>query len=80
MKDIENINWKEIEDKLNNDTFTNEECITLLNNTLEKMKTTFHSLRSILIEKYPDKNNRPKDIQNSIDKIDKLLNNMLLFI
>lgn len=73
MKDIENIIWEEIKDKLNNDTFTNKDCVTLLNNTLEKMKTTFHSLKSISIKKYPNENNRPKDIQNSIDKIDKLL-------
>lgn len=68
-----NTNWKEIEDKLNNGTFSNEDYLDLLDNILAKMNRFLALFKEKVIQKYPDKNNRPKELQSRIEKIDSII-------
>ena len=68
-----NTNWKEIEEKLNNGTFSNEDYLDLLGNTLAKMNRFLALFKEKVIQKYPDKNNRPKELQSRIEKIDSII-------
>lgn len=68
-----NTNWKEIEEKLNNETFSNEDYSDLIDNTLSKMNRFLALFKEKIIQKYPDENNRPKELQMRIDKIDSII-------
>ena len=68
-----NTNWKEIEEQLNNGTFSNEDYLDLLDNTLAKMNRFLALFKEKVIQKYPDKNNRPKELQSRIEKIDSII-------
>ena len=69
-----NTNWKEIEEKLNSGTFSKEDYSDLLDNTLSKMSKFLVLFKEKVVQKYPDENNRPKDLQERIDKIDRIIN------
>ena len=69
-----NTNWKEIEEKLNSGTFSNKDYSDLLDNTLSKMSKFLVLFKEKIVQKYPDENNRPKDLQERIDKIDRIIN------
>lgn len=69
-----NTNWKEIEEKLNSGTLSNEDYSDLLDNTLSKMSKFLVLFKEKVVQKYPDENNRPKDLQERIDKIDRIIN------
>ena len=69
-----NTNWKEIEEKLNSGTFSNEDYSDLLDNTLSKMSKFLVLFKEKVVQKYPVENNRPKDLQERIDKIDRIIN------
>lgn len=69
-----NTNWKEIEEKLNSGTFSKEDYSDLLDNTLSKMSKFLVLFKEKIVQKYPDENNRPKDLQERIDKIDRIIN------
>lgn len=69
-----NTNWKEIEEKLNSGTFSNEDYSDLLDNTLSKMSKFLVIFKEKVVQKYPVENNRPKDLQERIDKIDRIIN------
>ena len=69
-----NTNWKEIEEKLNSGTFSNKDYSDLLDNTLSKMSKFLVLFKEKAVQKYPDENNRPKDLQERIDKIDRIIN------
>lgn len=68
-----NTNWKEIEEKLNNGTFSNEDYLDLIDNTLSKMNRFLALFKEKVIQKYPDENNRPKELQTRIDKINSFI-------
>lgn len=65
---------KEINDRLNNSAYTNYDYVNLIDNSIDYMKKILILFKSKVIEKYPDVNNRPKDLQERIFKIDELLN------
>lgn len=69
-----NTNWKEIEEKLNSGTYSNNDYLDLLDNTLSKMSRFLVLFKEKIVQKYPDENNRPKDLQERIDKIDRIIN------
>nr|WP_318741286.1 hypothetical protein [uncultured Treponema sp.] len=69
-----NTNWKEIEEKLNSGTLSNEDYSDLLDNTLSKMSKFLVLFKEKVVQKYPVENNRPKDLQERIDKIDRIIN------
>lgn len=69
-----NTNWKEIEEKLNSGTYSNNDYLDLLDNTLSKMSKFLVLFKEKIVQKYPDENNRPKDLQERIDKIDRIIN------
>lgn len=69
-----NTNWKEIEEKLNSGTFSKEDYSDLLDNTLSTMSKFLVLFKEKIVQKYPDENNRPKDLQERIDKIDRIIN------
>ena len=69
-----NTNWKEIEEKLNSGTFSKEHYSDLLDNTLSTMSKFLVLFKEKIVQKYPDENNRPKDLQERIDKIDRIIN------
>ena len=69
-----NTNWREIEEKLNSGTFSNEDYSDLLDNTLSKMSKFLVLFKEKVVQKYPVENNRPKDLQERIDKIDRIIN------
>ena len=69
-----NTNWKEIEEKLNSGTFSKDDYSDLLDNTLSKMSKFLVLFKEKIVQKYPDENNRPKDLQERIDKIDRIIN------
>lgn len=69
-----NTNWKEIEEKLNSGTFSNEDYSDLIDETLSKMSKFLVLFKEKIVQKYPDENNRPKDLQERIDKIDRIIN------
>ncbi|WP_318664747.1 hypothetical protein [Treponema sp.] len=69
-----NMNWKEIEEKLNNGTFSSKDYSDLIDETLSKMSKFLVLFKEKVIQKYPDENNRPKDLQERIDKIDSIIN------
>ena len=73
-KKLTNTNWKEIEEKLNSGTFSKEDYSDLLDNTLSKMSKFLVLFKEKIVQKYPDENNRPKDLQERIDKIDRIIN------
>ena len=69
-----NTNWKEIEEKLNSGTLSNEDYSDLLDDTLSKMSKFLVLFKEKVVQKYPVENNRPKDLQERIDKIDRIIN------
>lgn len=69
-----NTNWKGIEEKLNSGTLSNEDYSDLLDNTLSKMSKFLVLFKEKVVQKYPVENNRPKDLQERIDKIDRIIN------
>lgn len=71
---MKNIDLKEINDRLNNSAYTNYDYVNLIDNSIDYMKKILILFKSKVIEKYPDVNNRPKDLQERIFKIDELLN------
>ncbi len=68
-----NTNWKEIEEKLNNGTYSNNDYLDLIDETLSKMNRFLALVKEKVIQKYPDENNRPKELQSRIEKIDSIL-------
>ena len=68
-----NTNWKEIEEKLNSGTYSNNDYLDLIDETLSKMNRFLALFKEKVIQKYPDLNNRPKDLQERIDKVDSTL-------
>ncbi len=68
-----NTNWKEIEEKLNNGTYSNNDYLDLIDETLSKMNRFLALFKEKVIQKYPDENNRPKELQSRIEKIDSIL-------
>ena len=68
-----NTNWKEIEEKLNSGTYSNNDYLDLIDEALSKMNRFLALFKEKVIQKYPDLNNRPKDLQERIDKIDSIL-------
>ena len=70
---MKNIDLKEINDRLNNSAYTNYDYVNLIDNSIDYMKKILILFKSKVIEKYPDVNNRPKDLQERIFKIDELL-------
>lgn len=66
-------NWKEIEEKLDNGIFSNEDYSDLIDNTLSKMKKFLELFKEKVIQKYPDENYRPKELQSRIEKIDSII-------
>lgn len=71
---MKNIDLKEINDRLNDSAYTNYDYVNLIDNSIDYMKKILILFKSKVIEKYPDVNNRPKDLQERIFKIDELLN------
>ena len=71
-----NTNWKEIEEKLNNGTFSSKDYSTLIDETLSKMDRFLVLFKEKVLQKYPDENNRPKELQSRIEKIDNILSNV----
>ena len=72
-KIMTNTNWKEIEEKLNNGTYSNNDYLDLREETLSKMNRFLALFKEKVIQKYPDENNRPKELQSRIEKIDSIL-------
>lgn len=70
---MKNIDLKEINDRLNNSAYTNYDYVNLIDNSIDYMKKILILFKSKVIEKYPDVNNCPKDLQERIFKIDELL-------
>lgn len=70
---MKNIDLKEINDRLNNSAYTNYDYVNLIDNSIDYMKKILILFKSKVIEKYPDVNNRPKDLQERIFKINELL-------
>lgn len=70
---MKNIDLKEINDRLNNSAYANYDYVNLIDNSIDYMKKILILFKSKVIEKYPDVNNRPKDLQERIFKIDELL-------
>lgn len=68
-----NTNWKEIEEKLNNGTYSNNDYLDLIDEILSKMNRFLALFKEKVIQKYPDENNRPKELQSRIEKIDSIL-------
>lgn len=68
-----NMNWKEIEEKLNNGTFSNKDYLDLIDNTLSKMNKFLVLFKDTVLQKFPDENNRPKELQERIDKINNII-------
>ena len=71
-----NTNWKKFEEKLNNGTFSSKDYSDLIDETLSKMDRFLVLFKEKVLQKYPDLNNRPKDLQERIDKIDSILSNV----
>ena len=74
-KKLTNTNWKEIEEKLNNGTYSNNDYLDLIDETLSKMNRFLALVKEKVLQKYPDENNRPKELQTRIEKIDSILSN-----
>ena len=75
-KKLTNTNWKEIEEKLNNGTYSNNDYLDLIDETLSKMDRFLVLFKEKVLQKYPDENNRPKELQSRIEKIDSILSNV----
>lgn len=71
-----NTNWKEIEEKLNSGTYSNNDYLDLIDETLSKMDRFLVPFKEKVLQKYPDENNRPKELQSRIEKIDSILSNV----
>ena len=55
-----NTNWKEIEEKLNSGTYSNNDYLDLIDETLSKMNRFLALFKEKVIQKYPTKISRFK--------------------
>lgn len=70
---MKNTSIDEIFDNVFDKEISETEVQKVISGAKEKSLTTLRKLKEQLEQQYPDKSKRPKEIQDSIDKVEKIL-------